>query len=123
MVNDAADEIDRLRAEKKEFDEQYRQIINDRTPVEHSAEVHCTCVPWLRSEIDRLRQELGLREAQIEGMTIRIHDAEKLVADLEGELKKSKERGDRLFNWKQAIIVALRNYEAKLTKVIDGGDK
>jgi len=47
-------EVERLQAEIAESEAQYRRVINDGNPKD---EQHCTCVPTLRVEIERLQEE------------------------------------------------------------------
>lgn len=49
------DEVDALRVQLAERDEYYRMVINEACQAPD--EKHCTCVPALRKEAERLRKE------------------------------------------------------------------
>ena len=46
-------ENEELKEESDEFDKLYKRVIDEKCP---SDELHCTCVPILRMEIDRLNK-------------------------------------------------------------------
>lgn len=49
------DEVDALRVQLAERDEYYRMVINEACQAPD--EKHCTCVPALRAEVERLRKQ------------------------------------------------------------------
>ena len=54
-------ELARLHAELKDIKDNHISIIEEKT---HGDEIHCTCVPALRTEIARLRE--GLKDIERE---------------------------------------------------------
>jgi len=56
LIDMAADEIELLTQELAERDEQHRSVISSPCPDEQ----HCTCVPILRRENQRLKERLRM---------------------------------------------------------------
>jgi len=91
LLHEAADEIERLQGELEDINDSHKAVMGERC----DDEMHCTCVPALRAEIERLRIERKCYEAV---------GKESLV--LKAERDKARAEIERL---KGAILAYKRN--------------
>lgn len=74
-------EIAVLREYKQDIEAQFRMIMDEKCPKD---ELHCTCVPFLRIEVEKLTQKLSLYQDE--------HQKEMVKnVELEAEIERLKE--------------------------------
>ncbi len=60
-----SEELERLRAELADIHDQHRRVMSEKCPTD---EVHCTCVPVLRREVERLERALRKADKNAEAL-------------------------------------------------------
>jgi hypothetical protein len=62
-------EVERLQEESDHYDSIHKMVMSEKCPTD---EVHCTCVPHLRAEVERLEDALREKEGALDACSMRV---------------------------------------------------